>query len=95
MIGAGALGCPVLLYLAAAGVGSSLFLLSLLSISFRTNLALIIGKITIIDHDTVELSNLHRQVLHSEAKIGMNKAESARRSLLALVTVYFLSYATI
>ncbi|GAA5982337.1 hypothetical protein JCM10908_006603 [Rhodotorula pacifica] len=62
VIGAGGLGCPVLLYLAAAGV----------------------GEITIMDHDTVELSNLHRQVLHTEARVGMSKAESAKQALVAL-----------
>ncbi|GAA5960811.1 hypothetical protein JCM21900_002290 [Sporobolomyces salmonicolor] len=62
VVGAGGLGCPVLLYLAAAGV----------------------GEITILDHDTVELSNLHRQVLHTEGRVGMSKAESARIGLQAL-----------
>ncbi|GAA5883040.1 hypothetical protein JCM16303_006804 [Sporobolomyces ruberrimus] len=62
IVGAGGLGCPVLLYLAAAGV----------------------GEITILDHDTVELSNLHRQVLHTEERVGMPKAESARIALEAL-----------
>ncbi|ORY54469.1 hypothetical protein BCR35DRAFT_296691 [Leucosporidium creatinivorum] len=59
VIGAGGLGCPVLLYLAAAGV----------------------GEITVLDHDSVELSNLHRQVLHSEERVGINKAESAKLGL--------------
>lgn len=40
-------------------------------------------QISIVDHDKVELSNLHRQVLHSEFTLGMNKAESARIVLLA------------
>ncbi|GAA6017269.1 hypothetical protein JCM10207_003672 [Rhodosporidiobolus poonsookiae] len=62
VVGAGGLGCPVLLYLAAAGV----------------------GEITILDHDTVELSNLHRQVLHTEGRVGMSKAESAKVGLEAL-----------
>ncbi|GAA6027156.1 hypothetical protein JCM8097_002438 [Rhodosporidiobolus ruineniae] len=62
VVGAGGLGCPVLLYLAAAGVGT----------------------ITILDHDTVELSNLHRQVLHTEGRVGMSKAESAKIGLQAL-----------
>jgi adenylyltransferase/sulfurtransferase len=43
-----------------------------------------VGKITIIDYDKVESSNLHRQVIHSEHRVGMNKAVSARRTLLAL-----------
>ncbi|KAI5474381.1 adenylyltransferase and sulfurtransferase [Pseudohyphozyma bogoriensis] len=62
VVGAGGLGCPVLLYLAAAGV----------------------GRITILDHDAVDMSNLHRQVLHTEDRVGMNKAESAARGLTAL-----------
>ncbi|GAA5824234.1 hypothetical protein JCM3770_004341 [Rhodotorula araucariae] len=69
VVGAGGLGCPVLLYLAAAGV----------------------GEIAIVDHDTVELSNLHRQVLHCEARVGVSKAQSARLALEALnsdVTVH-------
>lgn len=61
VVGAGGLGCPVLQYLAGAGVGS----------------------ISIIDHDTVSVSNLHRQVLHSTERVGMNKAESAKLSLKA------------
>lgn len=43
------------------------------------------GQITIVDHDTVELSNLHRQVLHTEARVGMSKAQSARLALEACV----------
>lgn len=43
-----------------------------------------VGHICIADDDRVERSNLQRQVLHGEARIGMNKAESARISLLAL-----------
>lgn len=30
-----------------------------------------------VDHDTVSVSNLHRQVLHTTERVGMNKAESA------------------
>ncbi|MBR95612.1 MAG: molybdenum cofactor biosynthesis protein MoeB [Euryarchaeota archaeon] len=56
VIGAGGLGSPVLLYLAAAGV----------------------GRIGIIDDDNVELSNLQRQVIHSESKIGNSKSDSAK-----------------
>jgi sulfur-carrier protein adenylyltransferase/sulfurtransferase len=62
VIGAGGLGAPALLYLAAAGV----------------------GQVTIIDDDRVERSNLHRQVVHADARVGMGKAESARMTLLAL-----------
>jgi len=57
LIGAGGLGSPAALYLAAAGVGT----------------------LGIIDHDTVDLSNLQRQVIHSEATVGMRKTESAKR----------------
>ncbi|KAJ7090203.1 molybdenum cofactor synthesis 3 [Mycena belliarum] len=40
-----------------------------------------IGRIGIIDHDVVEVSNLQRQILHDESKVGMAKAESAARAL--------------
>lgn len=43
-----------------------------------------IGKLTLVDDDKVELSNLHRQVLHQEADVGRLKVESARDSLLAM-----------
>ena len=43
-----------------------------------------VGKITIFDSDTVDISNLHRQVIHTTSKIGINKAESARQQLIAL-----------
>lgn len=62
IVGAGGLGSPVALYLAAAGV----------------------GKITIADADTVELSNLQRQIAHQQASIGINKARSAKASMQAL-----------
>lgn len=62
IVGAGGLGAPALLYLAAAGV----------------------GHITVIDDDRVERSNLHRQVVHADARVGMSKAESARMTLAAL-----------
>lgn len=62
IIGAGGLGSPAALYLAAAGIGT----------------------IGFVDFDTVELSNLQRQVLHTEDRIGMRKTESARVALQAL-----------
>lgn len=62
VIGAGGLGCPTLLYLAAAGI----------------------GKIGILDNDTVDTSNLHRQVLHTTSTVGMLKCESARRYIVDL-----------
>ncbi len=62
VIGAGGLGSPVLLYLAAAGV----------------------GHIKIADFDRVELTNLQRQVLFTEAGIGAPKAELAAQHLTAL-----------
>ena len=62
MIGAGGLGAPAALYLAAAGVGT----------------------LTLIDDDKVERSNLQRQVVHADARIGMAKTESARLTLAAL-----------
>ncbi|KAL1683437.1 hypothetical protein EV122DRAFT_286568 [Schizophyllum commune] len=43
-----------------------------------------VGHLTVIDHDTVDLSNLARQSLHSRASIGTNKALSAQASLAAL-----------
>jgi len=62
VIGAGGLGCPAALYLAAAGV----------------------GRILLADPDTVDLTNLQRQILHREDAIGASKVESARRSLQAI-----------
>jgi molybdopterin/thiamine biosynthesis adenylyltransferase/rhodanese-related sulfurtransferase len=62
IIGAGGLGSPTALYLAAAGVGT----------------------IGFVDFDTVDLSNLQRQILHTEARVGMRKTESARIALQAL-----------
>ena len=60
IIGCGGLGCPVALYLAAAGV----------------------GKLRVCDADTVEASNLPRQILHHETtSIGINKADSIAKSL--------------
>ncbi|CAM2812180.1 HesA/MoeB/ThiF family protein [Rariglobus hedericola] len=62
VIGAGGLGCPILLYLAAAGV----------------------GKLTVIDADVVDVSNLQRQVLFTTDDVGQPKAEAAARRLRAL-----------
>ena len=62
ILGAGGLGAPVLLYLAAAGV----------------------GHITVVDPDTVDLSNLQRQVIHSTVNITQAKVESAKQSMLAI-----------
>ena len=56
VIGAGGLGSPALLYLAAAGI----------------------GKIGIVDNDTVDRTNLHRQIIHDTATLNLNKAESAK-----------------
>jgi len=58
-IGAGGLGSPALLYLAAAGVGT----------------------LGIVDFDTVDESNLQRQVIHGQSDIGRSKAQSARDSI--------------
>jgi adenylyltransferase/sulfurtransferase len=62
VVGAGGLGSPLVLYLAAAGVGT----------------------IGIIDHDTVELSNLQRQIAHVTARIGAGKAASAAEAARAI-----------
>lgn len=62
VVGAGGLGAPLLLYLAAAGVGT----------------------LGVIDDDTVDLSNLQRQVIHDEAGVGRPKVESALQRLHAL-----------
>jgi sulfur-carrier protein adenylyltransferase/sulfurtransferase len=62
LIGAGGLGSPAALYLAAAGVGT----------------------LTIVDDDNVDKSNLQRQIVHSDARIGMPKTASASIALNAL-----------
>jgi sulfur-carrier protein adenylyltransferase/sulfurtransferase len=59
VVGAGGLGSPALLYLAAAGVGT----------------------LGIVDFDTVDESNLQRQIIHGQSDIGRPKAESARDSI--------------
>ena len=58
-IGAGGLGSPALMYLAAAGVGT----------------------LGIVEFDTVDESNLQRQIIHGQSDIGRSKAESARDSI--------------
>jgi molybdopterin/thiamine biosynthesis adenylyltransferase/rhodanese-related sulfurtransferase len=55
LLGAGGLGCPAAMYLAAAGVGT----------------------IGLVDADVVDASNLQRQVLHSNSRVGMPKVDSA------------------
>jgi adenylyltransferase/sulfurtransferase len=62
LLGAGGLGSPAALYLAAAGVGT----------------------LGVVDHDVVDLSNLQRQILHTNDRLGMPKVESARLTLEAL-----------
>src|SRR5216683_1881567 len=62
VVGAGGLGSPVLLYLAAAGIGT----------------------LGIVDDDTVDLSNLQRQIVHPTSRIGAAKVESARATIAAV-----------
>jgi len=59
LVGAGGLGSPVALYLAAAGVGT----------------------LGLVDFDSVDLSNLQRQILHGSAAVGSSKVDSARDRL--------------
>ncbi|HXC35184.1 MAG TPA: molybdopterin-synthase adenylyltransferase MoeB [Candidatus Acidoferrales bacterium] len=61
-IGAGGLGSPIAMYLAAAGI----------------------GKIGIVDFDTVDYSNLQRQILHTDADVGRSKAQSAKETINGL-----------
>ncbi len=58
-IGAGGLGSPLIMYLAAAGVGT----------------------LGIVDPDTVDASNLHRQLLHTSKDVGREKVVSAREKI--------------
>jgi adenylyltransferase/sulfurtransferase len=62
VVGMGGLGCPVAMYLAAAGVGS----------------------LTLADDDSVELTNLQRQIAHGEKNLGEPKVESAAATLRGL-----------
>jgi sulfur-carrier protein adenylyltransferase/sulfurtransferase len=62
LLGAGGLGSPAALYLAAAGVGT----------------------LGIVDDDTVDLSNLQRQVIHSTQRVGVPKVDSAEETITAL-----------
>ncbi len=59
IIGAGGLGSPAALYLAASGV----------------------GNLTICDFDNVDLTNLQRQIIHTTASVGINKAVSAQQTI--------------
>jgi len=43
-----------------------------------------VGRLTIVDHDTVDLTNLQRQVAHDLSRVGLPKAESARQSIGAI-----------
>ncbi|MFZ2987135.1 HesA/MoeB/ThiF family protein [Ideonella sp.] len=43
-----------------------------------------VGQITLVDHDTVDLTNLQRQIAHTQARIGQPKAESAKAAMLAI-----------
>ena len=62
LIGAGGLGSPAALYLAAAGVGT----------------------LGIVDQDIVDRSNLQRQILHTDSRVGESKIDSATESIQAL-----------
>ena len=62
LIGAGGLGSPAALYLAAAGVGT----------------------LGIVDDDVVDDTNLQRQIVHNEERLGASKAESAKETIEAL-----------
>jgi molybdopterin/thiamine biosynthesis adenylyltransferase len=43
-----------------------------------------VGRITLVDHDTVDLTNLQRQIAHSLARLGESKADSARQAIAAI-----------
>ncbi len=61
-IGAGGLGSPIAMYLAAAGI----------------------GRIGLVDFDTVDFSNLQRQIIHGTEDVGRHKGESARDTLKSI-----------
>lgn len=54
-------------------------------LEYNERRVLITGSITVIDHDTVGVSNLHRQVLHTTERVGMNKAASAALAITRFV----------
>ena len=43
-----------------------------------------VGKITLVDDDTVDFTNLQRQILHTQARVGIAKAESGKQALIAI-----------
>ena len=43
-----------------------------------------VGRITVVDHDTVDLTNLQRQIVHNQSRLGLPKAESARATVAAI-----------
>ena len=43
-----------------------------------------VGKLTLVDDDTVDFTNLQRQILHTQSRVGMAKAESGRQALAAI-----------
>ena len=43
-----------------------------------------VGRLTIVDHDTVDVTNLQRQIAHNLARVGKPKAESARDTIAAI-----------
>jgi len=49
-----------------------------------------VGTIGLVDYDEVELSNLHRQLLHAQCNVGMRKVESGKLSLNRFVLNYYL-----
>jgi adenylyltransferase/sulfurtransferase len=62
VVGAGGLGCPAALYLAASGI----------------------GRLTLADADTVDLTNLQRQILYRTDSVGAKKVEEALKTLAAV-----------